>query len=144
MEVFTLSRGSKIGRYILFSISLIIFSGAALDFCFGPSLTRGTTVILLALFVFIGLIFRALLQVNEKIILDNYGVRKKSRLADRELRHEDIKGYIVDEDSLIINPHKGKGKSIQVSKDINGVDVLQRRLAVSHPDLNALRKRGVL
>lgn len=144
MEVYSLSRGWKISMYILLSILMLVFVAIAFGPLFDPSMKKGIAFILPVAFVFIGLILCGFLQVEEKVIFDNYTVRKESRLINRQLLPGDIKGYRIDKNYLIIVPHKGRGKAIRVSTYMNGVGVLENKLAARYPDLNVQEAEEVV
>jgi hypothetical protein len=144
MEVYSLSRGWKISMYILLSILMLVFVAIAFGPLFDPSMKKGIAFILPVAFVFIGLIFCGFLQVEEKVIFDNYTVRKESRLINRQLLPGDIKGYRIDKNYLIIVPHKGRGKAIRVSTYMSGVGVLENKLAARYPDLNVQEAEEVV
>lgn len=143
MEVFSLSRGWKISMYIILSILMLVFVAIAFGPLFDPSMKKGIAIILPIALIAIGLIFCAFLQVEEKIIFDNYTVRKESRLVNRELLPGDIKGYKIDKNYLIIVPHKGRGKVIRVSTYMSRVGVLENKLAARYPDLNVQEAQEV-
>jgi hypothetical protein len=144
MEVFSLSRGWKISMYILLSILMLVFVAMAFGPLFDPSMRKGVAFILPIALIIIGLLFCAFLQVEEKVIFDNYTIRKESRLVNRELLPGDIKGYKIDKNYLIIVPHKGRGKVIRVSTYMSRVGVLENKLAARYPDLNVQETQEVL
>ncbi|SHN25525.1 hypothetical protein [Chitinophaga sp. CF418] len=136
MEVFELSRGWKIFAYIMLGLLLAVFVSLAI-YCFiDPSLKRGMAIALPISLVAIFFIVCGFLQVDEKVIFDDYSIRKESRLVNREILLNDVKGYKVDEKYVRIIPYKGRGKSIQASNYLSGIRSLQNRLAARYPDLN--------
>jgi low affinity Fe/Cu permease len=135
-EVFMLSRGWKITMYILLSILMLVFVAIALGPLFDPSMKKGMAIFLPVSIIIIGLLVCGFLQVQERVILDDYSIRKESRLINREILLNDIKGFKVDQNQLHVIPYKGKGKVIRVSTYMARVQVLGSMLAARYPDLN--------
>lgn len=136
MEVFSLSRGWKIAIYIMLSVLTLVFVAIALGPLYDPSMKKGMAIFLPISIIIIGLLFCAFLQVDEKIVIDDYSIRKESRLVNRQILLNDVKGYKLDKNYLIVIPYKGKGKVIRVSTYISGIQMLEKRLAARYPDLN--------
>ena len=142
MEVFTLSRGWKIAVYIALGIFLLVFAILALC-CLDRSFRESVTFLLPLSLVAIGFIICGILQVEEKVIVDNYSIRKVSRLINREILLTDIKGYKVVKNSVCIIPQEGKGKKIVVSPNMGDLVSLERKLATRYPDLNIEEARVI-
>lgn len=143
MEIFTLSRGWKIAVYIALGIFLLVFATLALLCLMEPSFRKSVAFLFPFSLVAIGFIIYGILQVEEKVIVDNYSIRKVSRLINREILLNDVKGYKVERNSLYIIPLDGKGKKIQVSANMGDLVGLERRLAARYPDLNLEEARGI-
>jgi len=136
MEVFELSRGWKIAMYIILGILFVLFTWLAVNCFIDPSLKRAIAFMLpvsLAVLVFV---VRGFLQVDDKVIFDDYSIRKVSKLVNREVLRSDVKGYTVDKNYVRIIPHEGKGKRILVSTYFSDIEQLQTRLAMHYPDLD--------
>lgn len=136
MDVFELSRGWKIAMYILLGLLLAVFVALAI-FCFiDPSLKRLMAFMLPFSLVVIFFIVCGFLQIDEKVIFDNYSIRKESRLVNREILLNDVKGYRVDKNHVRIIPHEGRGKKILASRQFSGIGHLKTLLALRYPDLD--------
>ncbi|ACU61759.1 hypothetical protein [Chitinophaga pinensis] len=134
-DVFYLTRGWRNATYILFGAIICLFVTLLTFSFFNPFLKQGILFILPVSLIVIGLSVCAILQVNEKIFWDNDRVRKVSRLVNREILLEDIKGYKFAWNYLHIIPHKGKGKRILVSTYVCGMRLLHAELVARYPDL---------
>lgn len=140
-EVFYLTRGWKNATYILFGTLICIFVSLLIYSCFDPLLRKGIVFILPVSLIAIVLAVCGILQADEKIFWDNHSVRKVSRLVNREIRLEDIKGYKFAWNYLHIVPNKGKGRRILVSTYVCGMRLLHEELAARYPDLKQHQKQ---
>ncbi|PSL24472.1 hypothetical protein [Chitinophaga ginsengisoli] len=136
MEIFELSRGWKITGYILLGILFVVFAFLAVFCIIEPPFEKGVVFLLPVSLVAIFFIVCGLLQMNEKVIFDNYSIRKVSRLVNREILLNDVKGYKVERNYLRIIPYEGKGKRISASNQLNGIERLAYQLSLRYPDLN--------
>lgn len=134
-DVFYLTRGWRNATYMLFGALICVFVGLLTYSFFNPFLKKGILFILPLSLIAIGVAVCAILQVNEKIFWDNRSVRKVSKLVNREILLEDIKGFKFAWNYLHIIPHKGKGKRILVSTYVNGMRLLHAELVARYPDL---------
>jgi len=136
MDVFELSRGWKIATYIMLGLFFAVFVSLAI-FCFiDPSLKRVMVFMLPFSLVAIFFIVCGFLQIDEKVIVDNYSIRKESRLVNREILLNDVKGYRIDKNYVRILPHEGRGKKILASTYLSGINHLKALLAQRYPDLD--------
>lgn len=144
MEVFELSRGWKIAGYMLLGILFVVFAFLAI-LCFTePSIEGGIVFFLPLSLVALFFIVCGLLQMDEKIIFDNYSIRKVSRLVNREILLNDVKGYKVERNYLRIIPYEGRGKRISVSNQLSGIDRLEYKLSARYPNLNVEEAQEVV
>lgn len=134
-DVFYLTRGWRNATYMLFGALICVFVSLLTYSFFNPFLRQGILFIVPVSVIAIVLAVCAILQVNEKIFWDNHSVRKVSRLVNREILLEDIKGYKFAWNYLHIIPHEGKGKRILVSTYVNGMRLLHAELVARYPDL---------
>lgn len=140
-DVFYLTRGWKNATYILLGALIVVFVSLLTYSFFDPFFMRGLFFILPVSLIAIVLAVCGILQADEKIFWDNRSVRKVSRLVNREILLEDIKGYKFAWNYLHIIPHKGKGRRILVSTYVNGMRLLHEELAARYPDLNKRENR---
>jgi len=135
MEVFELSRGWKIAIYIMLGLLLAVFVSLAIGCFTDPSMKKAMAFLLPMSLVAIFFIGCGFLQINEKIIFDDYSIRKESRLVNREILLNDVRGYTVDKKYVRIFPQEGRGKKISASTYMSGIGRLQNKLAARYPDL---------
>ncbi|ACU61043.1 hypothetical protein [Chitinophaga pinensis] len=141
MKVFALSRGFKILLYILLAIMLFVFVALALGPFYDPKLNFPLIYFWPVCAIPICLIICAFLQVEEKVIVDKYSIRKVSRLINREILLSNIKGYKSDGNGLWIIPNTGK--RIYLSGYVKGVNDLQTWLANWYPDINHMEEMAI-
>jgi len=139
-DVFYLTRGWRNATYILFGALICVFVSLLIYSFFDPFLRRGLFFTLPVLLIAIVVAVCGILQVDEKIFWDNHSVRKVSRLVNREILLEDIKGYKFAWNYLHIIPHEGKGKRILVSTYVGGMRLLHEELVARYPDLRHVYK----
>ncbi|MCF6407471.1 hypothetical protein L3C95_31545 [Chitinophaga filiformis] len=144
MEVFELSRGWKIAGYIFLGFLLIVFGFLAILCFIEPSVKGGTVFLLPVSLVAIFFIVWGLLQMNEKVIFDNYSIRKVSLLVNREILLNDVRGYTVERNYLRIIPYEGKGKRISASNQLRGIERLEYMLAARYLNLNVEEAQAVV
>lgn len=138
MKVFALSRGFKVLMYILLAILLFVFSYFIYGPFVDPSFKNGGIYFMPVGVVADILIICAFLQVEEKVVLDKYSIRKVSRLVNREILLTSIKGYKSDGNGLWIIPNTGK--RIYLSNYMKGVRELEHWLSARYPDINHMEE----
>jgi hypothetical protein len=141
MKVFALSRGFKILIYILLAILLFAFLALALGPFYDPKVNIPLIYLWPVCAIPIGLLICAFLQVEEKVVLDKYIIRKVSRLINREILLNNIKGYKSDGYGLWIIPNIGKG--IYVSSYMQGAEELEHWLSARYPDINHMDEMAI-
>ena len=141
MKVFALSRGFKTLMYVLLAILLFVFVAVALGPFYDPQLNFPLIYLWPVCAVPIGLITCAFLQVEEKVMLDKYSIRKVSRLINREILLSNIKGYKSDGNGLWIIPNTGR--RIYMSNYLQGVKDLEPWLSTRYPDINHMEEIAI-
>lgn len=141
VDVFYLTRGWRNATYIMFSALICAFAGLLFYSFSDPFPRKGIFFILPVSLIAIGISVYGILQADEKVFWDNHSVRKVSRLVNREILPEDIKGYKFAWNYLHIIPHKRKGKRILVSTYIAGMRLLHEELMSRYPDLKQQQDR---
>lgn len=139
-DVFYLTRGWRNATYIIFGALICVFVSLLIYSFFDPFLRKGLFFILPVSLIAIGVSVCGILQADEKIFWNNHSVRKVSRLINREILLEDIKGYKFAWNYLHIVPHKGKSKRILVSTYVCGMRLLHEELVSRYPDLKQERQ----
>ncbi|SDH32216.1 hypothetical protein [Chitinophaga filiformis] len=91
MEVFELSRGWKIVIYIILGLFFALFTWLAVNCFIEPSLKRAIAFMLPMSLIAMFFIACGFLQVDEKVIFDDYSIRKESKLVNREILRNDVK-----------------------------------------------------
>ncbi|SFO77054.1 hypothetical protein SAMN05428949_6569 [Chitinophaga sp. YR627] len=141
MKVFALSRGFKILMYILLAIMLFTFVAVALGPFYDPKVAIPLIYLWPVCAIPIALVICAFLQVEEKVVLDKYSIRKESRLINREILLSNVKGYKSDGNGIWIIPNTGK--RIYMSKYMQGVSELEHWLSGRYPDINHMEEIAI-
>jgi len=122
--------------YILCSLLLCVFVFCGIGIFFDESMKKAAGVLIPISLAGSAFLIFALMQVEEKVVIDKYSVRKISRWVNREILLKDLKGFRTDKNYLYILPHKGMGKKIRVSTYFSGLDRLRDLLSQHAPDLD--------
>jgi len=127
---FSLSRRVKILYIVLAVPLLVLFLVTSLMPVWAPELNKLYFFLGPLSIGFAGLLIYSLFQLNERITLDHERVKISSRFHNRELLHEDIAGYRLDDKYLYLVPLPGHGKRIRVTRYIDnfsGINVWARK-----------------